>query len=115
MYNLVQSAQFMIIVYVFVGREHWNLSCHWVHHTPSPTIRHISLKQISEHPLRGACPSLDWGPIHDIHTLDRDSPMTNITVGGLMDLHVHRIDGRVVLAVYVPCYRWPKYGVSNSD
>ena len=32
-----------------------------------------------------------------------------------MDLHVHRIGGRVVPAVYVPYYRWPQYGVSNSD
>ena len=68
--------------------------------------------QISEHSLRGACPSVDWGPIRDIHTLDGVSPMTNRAVGGLMDLHVHRIDGRVVPAV---CYRWPQYGVFNSD
>jgi len=30
--------------------------------------------QISEHSLKGAYPSVDWGPIHDIHTLDGVSP-----------------------------------------
>ena len=29
----------------------------------------ISLMQISEHSLKGAYPSVDWGPIRDIHTV----------------------------------------------
>jgi len=82
---------------------------------PSPTVWHISLTQISEHSLKGAYPSVDWGHIRDIHTVDGVSPMTNRAVGGLMYLHVNRIDGRVVPAVYLPCYRWPQCSASNSD